>query len=425
MGKIEIKEYKLGDVSNNIQTGPFGSQLHQSDYSEDGIPVIMPKDFANGIISIDSIARVSAEHVNRLKQHKVRSGDIIYSRRGDVGRCALITSDNDGWLCGTGCIKVELNQNLANPSYTFYRLYNQDTFNWVQQHAVGAIMLNINTSIVSEIPIKLPPLPVQRKIAAVLTALDDKIALNKRINDKLEAMAKRLYDYWFVQFDFPDENGRPYKSSGGKMVWNETLKREIPEGWEVKRLGDVLSILKDGTHNPPKRLSTGIPLLTGTMFGNNFLNYENATYISKCDYDIIHTTYQPQANDLIITKIGTLGNVNILRKQDIPIAIHCNSALIRFPNNYGISFPFYFLKSNLFLRRLKSVKGQSIQEFASLESISTINMEIPNQTTINLFNSKVNSMLEHEEQLYNEIFYLTALRERLLPLLMNGQVEVK
>ena len=240
MSRVEIKKFKLGDVSNNIQTGPFGSQLHQSDYTEDGTPVIMPKDFANGIISIDSIARVSEEHVNRLKQHKVKAGDIIYSRRGDVGRCALITSYNDGWLCGTGCIKVELNRRLADPSYTYYRLYNQDTFNWVQQHAVGAIMPNINTSIVSEIPIKLPPLPIQRKIAAVLTALDDKIALNRRINDKLEAMAKRLYDYWFVQFDFPDENGRPYKSSGGKMVWNDTLKREIPVGWEVKRIDEIL-----------------------------------------------------------------------------------------------------------------------------------------------------------------------------------------
>ena len=91
------------------------------------------------------------------------------------------------------------------------------------------------------IDIPLPSLPIQCKIAAVLAALDDKIALNKRINDKLESMAKRLYDYWFVQFDFPDKNGRPYKSSGGKMVWNETLKREIPEGWEVKRLGEHLN----------------------------------------------------------------------------------------------------------------------------------------------------------------------------------------
>ena len=94
----------------------------------------------------------------------------------------------------------------------------------------------LSVETLSNIEISLPDIHSQDKIAAVLTALDDKIALNKRINDKLEAMAKLLYDYWFVQFDFPDENGRPYKSSGGKMVWNETLKREIPEGWEVNNL---------------------------------------------------------------------------------------------------------------------------------------------------------------------------------------------
>ena len=101
---------------------------------------------------------------------------------------------------------------------------------------IGAVQKALTIDMLNKVIVPLPPLPIQRKIAAVLTALDDKIALNRRINDKLEAMAKRLYDYWFVQFDFPDENGRPYKSSGGKMVWNETLKREIPAGWEVNNL---------------------------------------------------------------------------------------------------------------------------------------------------------------------------------------------
>ncbi|MBR6626031.1 MAG: restriction endonuclease subunit S, partial [Mailhella sp.] len=98
----------LGSVSGNIQTGPFGSQLHQSDYSEFGTPVVMPKDLIQGKISEETIARVSEENVVRLPRHKIQNGDILYSRRGDVGRCAYATAKEEGWLCGTGCLRVTI-----------------------------------------------------------------------------------------------------------------------------------------------------------------------------------------------------------------------------------------------------------------------------------------------------------------------------
>ena len=106
---------KLASISKNIQTGPFGSQLHQSDYSEHGIPVIMPKDLLNGHVSEASIARVAKDHVERLSKHKVEVGDILYSRRGDVGRCAFTTKKEEGWLCGTGCLRVSIDTEKANP----------------------------------------------------------------------------------------------------------------------------------------------------------------------------------------------------------------------------------------------------------------------------------------------------------------------
>ena len=106
----------LGDISISIQTGPFGSQLHQSDYSEEGTPVVMPKDLIGGKISEETIARVSSEHVERLKRHKIIEGDILYSRRGDVGRCAFTTEREKGWLCGTGCLRVTIDRKIADPS---------------------------------------------------------------------------------------------------------------------------------------------------------------------------------------------------------------------------------------------------------------------------------------------------------------------
>ena len=109
----------LGAISANIQTGPFGSQLHQSDYSDEGIPVVMPKDLVNGHVSEDSIARVSMSHVDRLSRYKIEDGDILYSRRGDVGRCAFATEVEQGWLCGTGCLCVTIDQSKAIPKFVF------------------------------------------------------------------------------------------------------------------------------------------------------------------------------------------------------------------------------------------------------------------------------------------------------------------
>ena len=133
----------LQDVSISIQTGPFGSQLHRSDYSSDGIPVVMPKDLVQGSISTCSIARVSQEHVNRLARHKIKEGDILYSRRGDVGRCAYVKKEEDGWLCGTGCLRISANKNKIDSKFLFFQLQQPELVEWVEKHAVGSTMPNL------------------------------------------------------------------------------------------------------------------------------------------------------------------------------------------------------------------------------------------------------------------------------------------
>ena len=266
---------------------------------------------------------------------------------------------------------------------------------------------------------------VQASIGKLLDSMNEKIANNNLICSNLESMAKLLYNYWFVQFDFPDENGKPYKSSGGKMVWNEELKREIPDGWKVKPLSKVLCLLRDGTHNPPKRIDSGIPLLTGTMFGDYFLDYSQATYITEDDYYTIHKQYKPNAGDIVITKIGTLGNVNYLRDKDIPIAIHCNSALLRFPDDYCGMFAFQYCKSKEFFARLKAAKGQSVQEFCSLDSIGSILMLVPDHKLTARYNDNMKSVLNQMINTQSENQELASLRDFLLPMLMNGQVKVK
>lgn len=416
---MEMMKYKLGDIAKTGSGGTPKSTV--AEYYENGnIPWINSGELNNPFISSTSNFITQKGYDNSSAKLFPPQTVLLAMYGATAGKASLLEFE----ACTNQAIcAIMPNQDILLPRFLKYKL---DTmYNYLVGLSTGSARDNLSQDGIKALELCIPPLSEQKKIASVLSALDDKIALNKKMNQKLEAMAKRLYDYWFVQFDFPDKNGRPYKTTGGPMTYNPTLKREIPEGWEVKRLGESVEVLKDGTHNPPARVENGIPLLTGTMFGENFLDYTKATYISKEDYLAIHSKYQPLKNDIIITKIGTLGNVNILRDIDIPIAIHCNSALLRFKKVFGSYYPFFFCKSDLFQLRLKSVKGQSIQEFASLDKIASVLCEIPSEEILKSFNNAVEPIMRQLIRTSKEVTRLTALRDKLLPLLMNGQVEVK
>lgn len=264
----EWRETTLGEVCDEvdgiIQTGPFGSQLHASDYSPEGIPVVMPKDIIEGRIATDSVARVSPEHVERLSRHKLRRGDIVYGRRGDIGRQALIRQEQEGWICGTGCLRLSLGESVLNPLFLHYYLRQDDVVSWITNQAVGATMPNLNTEILRTVPVRFPPLPLQRRIAGILSAYDELMEISQRRIRILEAMARALYREWFVHFRF---------------LGHETLPRvasslgAIPQGWQVKLLVEIATITmglspKGDTYNEQ---GDGTPLVNGPVeFGERF-----------------------------------------------------------------------------------------------------------------------------------------------------------
>jgi type I restriction enzyme, S subunit len=158
-----------------IQTGPFGSQLHASDYNADGIPVVMPQDLRGDVISTEKIARVGSEHQERLQRHQLRVGDIVYARRGDLTRRALVREREESWLCGTGCLRIRPGSGVS-PEYLFNALGHPTTQEWIARHAVGATMPNLNTSILGACPLVVPPAAEQHRIVGVLRALESRVA---------------------------------------------------------------------------------------------------------------------------------------------------------------------------------------------------------------------------------------------------------
>ncbi|MCK9247549.1 MAG: restriction endonuclease subunit S [Solirubrobacteraceae bacterium] len=172
----------LGDAAarGGIQTGPFGSQLHAEDYVQSGVGVVMPQDIGDNEVDGSRMARITPERAESLARHRLRPGDIVFSRRGDVTRRALVKVNADAVICGTGCLRVRVDETRANPRYVSYAVGTPEAKAWLIRHAVGATMANLNTRILSALPLSLPPLAVQAAIGEVLGALDDKIAANRR-----------------------------------------------------------------------------------------------------------------------------------------------------------------------------------------------------------------------------------------------------
>lgn len=181
----------VDEAGGIVQTGPFGSQLHAHDYSNSGVAVVMPQNIRNGRLDHSSIAHVTTGRASGLSRHTLQAGDIVYSRRGDVEKCALVLETDLPAMCGTGSLLVRVpKSHFADSTFLAYLLQTDEVRKWVRGHAVGATMLNLNTQILREVPLVLPPLPKQQAIAEVLGALDDKIAANRALVATADALAR-------------------------------------------------------------------------------------------------------------------------------------------------------------------------------------------------------------------------------------------
>ena len=391
--------FTLGEISTNIQTGPFGSQLHQSDYSEMGIPVVMPKDLIDGHISEETIARVNEEHVERLSRHKIDNGDILYSRRGDVGRCAYASEYEKGWLCGTGCLRVTVNPVIANPKFVFYQLQKNETVGWVVNHAVGSTMLNLNTSVLSEVPVELPSLSIQNHIVEILSAYEDLIYNNKKQIKLLEEAAQRLYKEWFVNLHFP----------GYEDV---QIVDGVPEGWRKVTLSEISDVImgqspKSEFYNKNKE---GLPFHQGVgSYGNRFV--KDDTYSTSY-------TRIAEAESILFSVRAPVGRLNITKNK---IVIGRGLSAINHKEHLQ-SFLFYLLKERFFKEDM--VGNGSI--FASISKNELLGQEfiVPSSSLQRKFDSIASSIDRQIDNLDTKISLLTEARDRLLPKLMSGEIEL-
>ena len=371
----------------------------------------LPKDsFVKGEYPVQSSNGILGYH----NEYKVKAPGITIGRSGTVGIPHLITKNF--FPHNTALYVKDFKGN--NVHYIYYLLKNLK----LNEYKTGSGVPTMNRNHLHPLKIKaFTDSKYQQSIAAVLSALDKKIALNKQINARLEEMAKTLYDYWFVQFDFPDANGKPYKSSGGEMVFDETLKREIPKGWVVKKLKDAMQIVRGASPRPIDDFlsDNGIPWIKisdATATSTPFI-FKTKEFIKSNGKQYSRYLYP---NTLILSNSATPG---IPRIVELECCVHDGWLIIENLKNslFNEFMYFYFLN---FKEKIMNLGSGSIFKNLKTEYIKELDLIIPNKETLENAKTIFSDVFKKIKNTQKQNHHLIQLRDFLLPMLMNGQVSV-
>lgn len=419
----------------SIQTGPFGSQLHASDYVPVGIPSIMPQNIGDNRIVEDGIARITPKDAQRLSRYLVQAGDIVYSRRGDVERRALVRDHETGWLCGTGCLRVRLGKQGADPRYASYYLGHPDVREWIVRHAHGATMPNLNTSILAACPFLEPPLIEQRAIAHIIGTLDDKIELNRRMSETLEAMARALFKSWFVDFDPVRAKAEGRAPAGmdpatANLFPSELIDSElglIPEGWRISTVEQLTTLVTKGT-TPSKSqgyTTHGIRFVrVNAIDGHGEILSDQLLHID-CETDDALSRSRLCAGDILVSIAGTIGRVAVVEGWLLPANTNQAVALLR-PDTSLVEPDLLFrhATSTAIQRHFNERIVHAVQANLSLSTIKAAKIALPDRETQRALSAPISSFHESIRRNRHESQTLARVRDALLPRLLSGELPV-
>jgi type I restriction enzyme S subunit len=371
----EWRTTTLGDLcisgGGDIQTGPFGSQLHASDYVESGIPSVMPQNIGDNVIREDGIARITPHDAGRLSRYLLEQGDIVYSRRGDVERRAWVRSEQAGWLCGTGCLRVRLGSS-ADSRFVSYYLGHPDIRAWIVQHAIGATMPNLNTGILSAVPVVIPPAREQVAIAEALAVLDDKIS----VNDATLFTADSLLEAHF-------------------SAAMQQSTREF-------RLGELIGLKYGKALKEEDRVPGRIP-----VFGGNGVSGW-------------HDTPLDHGPGIVIGRKGANAG-SVSWSQGAFWAIDTSFYVEPLSDRVPLEFLFYLLQS----AGLRGLVGDSAIPGLNRDIALSALVPLPADEMIVRFSETARPLLALSAQLADESLALAELRDTLLPKLMSGEIRVR
>ena len=333
-------------------------------------------------------------------------GDLVVAMTeqaaGLLGSCAFVP-ENDTYLHNQRLGHITVNNQSICDGFVYYLFMTNNVRNQIRQSSSGSKIKHTSPERIYDVVAPIPKKEEQVKIAKILSNLDKKIELNNKINTELEAMAKLIYNYWFVQFDFPDVNGKPYKSSGGKMVYNEVLKREIPDGWGNTTLGDICDLYQPQTISEKEMTADGKYLVygaNGVVGKYNHFNHEKCVVTITC-------------------RGNSCGTINTTR----PFSWVTGNAMVVNPKYDYLSID--YLVSTLYWANVSTVITGSAQPQITRTNLAPLKLVSPDSNLVKKYLGivEVNHLKRVKVQEVNE--QLKELRDWILPMLMNGQLTVK
>lgn len=305
--------------------------------------------------------------------------------------------------------------------YLYYLLKNSNI------SGTGSVQAQLTVPMVKQTMINIiKDINVQKSISQVLSTIDNKIANNDKIFTEFESLARTIYDYWFVQFDFPDENGRPYKSSGGKMVWNERLQREIPDGWRVGCIADITANVTDGEHGTILNENhSGYYLLScKNIIGGRLCYDESARQVSLKSFEKMRKRTELAEGDVLVSSVGTIGEACVMTADCDHVEFQRSVAILK-PDYSKISSEWLY-ETMLSMKPIMQRNAHgAIQQCIFISDIKNLFVVIPPSQIIEIYTDKVQSLLKLKIKKEEENQKLASLRDFLLPLLMNGQMSFK
>ena len=388
----------LNDVTTRIKVGFVGSVNEFYCDSEAGVPIIRTTDIDD--INFGKLKFVTKEFHEKNKKSQLKNGDLIIARHGDNGNAVIYRHDRAAQVLNAVIIEPDQSKVTSD----LLKIFFDSPFikKQIKGSVKGSVQGVINTQHVSDLVLNFSDTINYDFVVRAITNLNRKLELNNKINAELEAMTKLTYDYWFVQFDFPDENGKPYKSSGGKMVFNEVLKKEIPYGWKVQDFG-VDNEIRRGN------------LITSDTIKNGNVKLVSAGVKSSN----LHDQANRSANVITISSSGANAGYTDFWREPI-FASDCITVQATSIVETILAFQFLKMMQNHIYRKASG----SAQPHVYPSDLSNLKYLLPPKNIIDLFECKIiasNDLIRCQNQ---EKEKLEELRDWLLPMLMNGQVTV-
>lgn len=420
----EWESIELKELTTKIGSGatPRGGQ---EAYKSEGISLIRSQNILDFSFSYNGLAFIDEDQAYGLRNVEVQENDILINITGDsVARVAKVPTEVLPARVNQHVSILRSNQSKLDPDYLLYYLLNPI----IKKHLLriasdGATRNALTKSDLEDLIVQAPKdVEDQREIAKTINVYDQKIILLREQNQTLEELAQTLFKRWFVEFEFPNENGQPYKSSGGKMVESEL--GEIPEGWRVGALSSLFDFLEGPGIRNWQYTESGVPFINIRLIKDNDIDVNGANFVSLEEGNGKYNHFKLEAKDMVVSTSGSLGKTAIVRESHLPLLL--NTSVIRFRPIGIANYPFMYqyLKSKSFERELLTLASGSVQLNFGPTHLKQIEMIVPDEDVLNAFKMSTQGIYDQIIENQEQIQSLTQLRDTLLPKLMSGELKI-